>query len=170
MHNVFPHLQLWRSVDGCRYTLIGDTELSVPDSPELMTQTDYVFSGTPAPAVGFQTRDILGLYQPREQRSRVRVYYDTSTGPLNYYNDIGNAIAPPDQEDFLIITADGMENGLPLLAVEISKLYSLKGFYSPNEGNDFVITLPVVGKEPKVLEVYNIYMVQLLLVPTILVF
>ena len=125
MHNFFPHLQLWRSiVDGCSYTLVGDTQLFVPDSGELVTQTDYVFSGTPAPAVGFQAGDILGLFQPRESRSRVRVYYDTSTGPTNYYNDIGNADEPPsiqDQEDFLIITADGMENGLPLLAIEISK-------------------------------------------------
>ena len=95
------------------------------DSPELVTETDYVFSGTPAPAVGFQTGDILGIYQPRDSHSRVRVYYDTSSSLPNYYNNIGDVDEPPliqDQEDFVIVTANGFENGLPLLAIEISKL------------------------------------------------
>ena len=86
---------------------------------------DYIFNGTPVPAVGFQKGDILGIYQPRESRARVRVYYDTSTGPSNYYNDIGNVDVPPmvpDQDDFGIATAEGVENSLPLLAIQIGKL------------------------------------------------
>ena len=122
----FPHLQLWRNVvDDCNYTLIGDTQLFLPASGQLSSGRDYIFSGTPDPAVGFQTGDILGIYQPRASNSRVGVYYDTSTGPTNYYNDIGNADEPPpiqDQEEFVIVTASGFENGLPLLAVEISKI------------------------------------------------
>ena len=112
-------------MDGCSYALIGDTELFVSGGAE-RTRDDYIFTGTPDPAVEFQIGDILGIYQPRESRARVRVYYDTSTGPSNYYNDIGNADEPPlvvNQEDFGIITADGKENGLPLLAIQISKLF-----------------------------------------------
>ena len=111
-------------MEGCSYDLIGDTELFVSGGAE-RPRDDYIFSGTPDPAVGFQKGDILGIYQPREFRARVRVYYDTSTGPSNYYNDIGNDDVPPmvpDQDDFEIVTADGIENGLPLLAIQIGKL------------------------------------------------
>ena len=123
-HDFFPHLQIWRSVvEGCSYDLIGDTELFVSGGEE-RPRDDYIFSGTPDPAVGFQKGDILGIYQPRESRARVRVYYDTSTGPSNYYNDIGDVDEPPmipDQEDFGIVTAEGVENSLPLLAIQIGK-------------------------------------------------
>ena len=124
-HNFFPHLQIWRSVvEGCSYTLIGDTELFVSGDDDERPNGNYIFNGTPDPAVGFQKGDILGIYQPRESRARVRVHYDTSTGPSNYYNDIGNDDVPPlipAQEDFGIATAEGVENSLPLLAIQIGK-------------------------------------------------
>ena len=110
-------------MEGCSYDLIGDTQLFVSGGEE-RPRDDYIFSGTPDPAVGFQKGDILGMYQPRESRARVRVYYDTSTGPSNYYNDIGNVDVPPlipAQDDFGIATAEGVENGLPLLAIQIGK-------------------------------------------------
>ena len=137
-HNFFPHLQLWRNCgDSSTYFLVGDTELMVPDSAGFNSGANFVFTGTADPVLEFQAGDILGLFQPRESRSRVRVYYDTGAGPTNYYNDIGNAEVPPLIDGFAIVIADGMENALPLLAVEISKLYSQKGLYSPNEGNGF---------------------------------
>ena len=122
--NLFPQLQVWRSTeDGCSYALIGDTKLFVPGGNE-RPRGGYIFSGTPDPAVEFQTGDILGIFQPRESKSRVRVYYDTSTGPTNYYNDIGDANQPPqirNQEHFVITSADGWDMSLPLLSVEICK-------------------------------------------------
>ena len=123
MHNFFPHLQIWRNASICganTYILAGDTELFVPDSAGLVTQNDYVFTGTADPVLKFQAGDILGLFQPRESRSRVRVYYDTSAGPTNYYNDIGNAEEPP-LTSFVITNADGMEDHLPLVTIEIGK-------------------------------------------------
>ena len=134
-HDFFPHLQVWRSCgDSSTYFLAGDTELLVPDSD---SGEDLVFTGTADPVLEFQAGDILGLFQPRNTRSRVGVYYDTSAGPTNYYNDIGDGDVPPLIDGFAIATANGFENGLPLLAVEISKLYSQKGLYSPNEGDGF---------------------------------
>ena len=136
-HDFFPHLQIWRNCgDGSIYFLAGDTQLFVPDSAGFDDGDDFVFTGTADPVLEFQAGDILGLFQPRKSRSRVRVYYDTSAGPTNYYIDTDNE-NQPSLTGFVIAIANGMENGFPLVAVEISKLHSQKGFYSPNEGNDF---------------------------------
>ena len=124
-------------MEGCSYTLIGDTELFVSGGAE-RPRDDYIFSGTPDPAVGFQKGDILGTYQPRDTRARVRVYYDTSTGPSSYYNDIGGADVPPmvqDQDDFEIIAASGIGNGLPLLAIQIGKLIVILSTTNQSRGN-----------------------------------
>ena len=130
MGSLFPHLQIWRRCgDASTYFLAGDTELE-PDGDELVCETDCIYSGNPDPALEFQAGDVLGIFQPSEG-SCVGVYYDTSAGPTNYFYEIGDTDEPPlvqDQEDCLIVAADGMENGLPLLSVEISKLYSQKEF------------------------------------------
>ena len=118
-HDRFPHLQVWRSINNCGTNiLIGDTELFVPDSAGLVSQTDYVFTGTADPVLEFQAGDILGLFQPRESRSRVRVYYDTSAGPTNYY--IADTSNQPKLTSFIIANA-GMEDQLPLVTIEIGK-------------------------------------------------
>ena len=80
-----------------------------------LPEGDYIFSGSPDSAVRFQTGDILGIYQPRQSRSHVGVYYDTSIHTVNYFTNDGNADQLPDGEDF------GLDSGLPLLAVEICK-------------------------------------------------
>ena len=84
-----------------------------------MSQTDYVLTGTADPVLEFQAGDILGLFQPRESRSRVRVYYDTSPGPTNYYID--DTADQPSLTSFVIANAGGMEDHLPLVTIEIGK-------------------------------------------------
>ena len=117
----FPHLQLWRICgDGTTYFLAGDTELLVPDSAGFDSGDDFVFTGTADPVLEFQAGDILGLFQPRNTRSRVRVYYDTSTGPTNHYIDTGND-NEPSLTSFTITGADGSADHLPLVTVGIGK-------------------------------------------------
>ena len=119
----FPHLQIWRSTRCVTntYDLVGDVELFVADDDE-RPRDDYVFSGTPDPPLEFEAGDILGIFQPRDSRSRVRVYYDTSAGPTNYYIDTGND-NQPSLESFTttIDSADGTEDSLPLVTIEIGK-------------------------------------------------
>ena len=117
----FPHLQIWRSNgDGFTYILVGDTELFVPGGDE-RPNGNYIFSGTPDPPLQFEAGDILGIFQPRASRSRVRLYYEASTGPVNYYINTDNA-NEPQLTVFATTDADEMENRLPLLSVEIGML------------------------------------------------
>ena len=130
MHNFFPHLQLWRNATICganAYILVGDTELFVPNSDELVSRSDYVFTGTAGPVLEFQAGDILGLFQPPNGRSRVRVFYNTSAGPTNYFINTGNA-DQPSLSCFIIANANGMRDHLPLVTIkhEIGKPVSLK--------------------------------------------
>ena len=120
-HDYFPHLQIWRSTSCATNTfvLVGDVELFVAGGDE-RPRDDYVFSGTPDPPLEFEAGDILGLFQPRESRSRVRVYYDTSAGPTNYYIDTGND-NQPSLSSFITTSADGTEDSLPLVTIEIGK-------------------------------------------------
>ena len=117
----FPHLQIWRGTSCVTNTfvLVGDVELFVAGGDE-RPRDDYVFSGVPDPPLEFEAGDILGLFQPRESRSRVRVYYDTSAGPTNYYIDTGND-NQPSVSSFTTTSADGTEDSLPLVTIEIGK-------------------------------------------------
>ena len=118
-HDFFPHLQIWRSTSCATNTfvLVGDVELFVAGERQ---RGNYVFSGTPDPPLEFEAGDILGIFQPRESRSRVRVYYDTSAGPTNYYIDTDNA-EQPSMAGFTTTSADDTENSLPLVTIEIGK-------------------------------------------------
>ena len=120
-HDFFPHLQIWRSTSCATNTfvLVGDVELFVADDDE-RAEGNHAFSGTPDPPLEFEAGDILGIFQPRESRSRVRVYYDTSAGPTNYYIATGNA-DQPSLFSFTTTSADGTENSLPLVTIEIGK-------------------------------------------------
>ena len=94
----------------------------MPDSAGLVNQTDYVFTGTANPVLKFQAGDILGLFQPPEGSSRVRVYYDTSAGPTNYYIGLADGITQPSLTGFAITAdADGSADHLPLVTVGIGK-------------------------------------------------
>jgi len=119
-HDFFPHLQIWRSCAANTFVLVGDVELFVAGGEE-RPDGDYVFSGTPDPPLEFEAGDILGMFQPRGSRSRVGVYYDTIAGPTNYYIDAGNA-DQPSLPSFTTTSADGTEDSLPLVTIEIGKI------------------------------------------------
>ena len=120
MHNVFPHLQIWRQNEfDTTYFVVGDSELSVSGS---RTNGDYTFNGTVEPPLKFKSGDVLGLFQPPQSRSRIGVYYDVSRGPPNYFIDTGSAPQPPLAS--VIATELGsneVQDSLPLISVNIGK-------------------------------------------------
>ena len=81
----YPNLQIWRrrSQENTLYDRIRETNLN--DATGENRNQLYIFSLNPP--LEFQTGDILGLYQPREHRSRLIAYLDTSSGPSNYYEN-----------------------------------------------------------------------------------
>ena len=114
----FPHLQIWRNTLPDSYTLVGSTVLSA--TAENLNKT-YEF--IPSPALEFQAGDVLGIFQPSEEDSRLFVYYERNFGPTNYFIDTRQAQQPPNTS-FSTAFADGAATNFPLVSVEISKLHT----------------------------------------------
>ena len=81
---------------------------------------DYAFDGIPDPPVEFQVGDVLGIFQPPIDRSLVRLHFERSTGPTNYYVGTGDNVSPP--LDNLTITDSNImtDTDLPAIIVQIS--------------------------------------------------
>ena len=74
--NAFPEIQLWRNNSGNAYTRQASEEIRLTPgdfSPDGVLQYNLT---TP---ISFQSRDVLGVYQPDRRDSVVRVYYDSNT-------------------------------------------------------------------------------------------
>ena len=105
-----PELQIWRmaSTQPNTYFKVGGTLLSVNE------EMDEVYEVSPTDPLELQSGDILGLYQPQASQTRLIVYFDTNSGPNNYY--IRNQKTPLDS---FTITGSGIstQNASPLIAV-----------------------------------------------------
>ena len=92
---MYPEIQIWRNTGGNMYTRQGSSQeirLAEGDfSPDEVLQYNLT---TP---ILYQSGDVLGVYQPKQQNSVVRVYYDANasttyqvnnnpTSPINLLN------------------------------------------------------------------------------------
>ena len=120
MRDWYPDLQVWRSTDTNMFTKVGNTTLRVEGGSDTMTYYEYSLT-TP---LNFQAGDVLGIFQPDRGRNRLRVYFLSGVGPRNYYETLASndIVEPP--SDMFTLGAE-YENDLPLVAVEISKYYTL---------------------------------------------
>ena len=120
----FPDLQVWRSdasdSSGNTYIRVTSTTLTAAgESPSA------VYTFTPTSLMEFQEGDILGIFQPRLQRSILSLYFDVGTGPINYFDTAVNTSDGNDAPTSVFTTtAAGIlsDNDLPLIATEFSKL------------------------------------------------
>ena len=118
----FPELQIWRAtaVTGW-YRKINASTLSVTAEND-----NSVYEYTPSSPLPFQEGDFLGIFQPDDRTSRLRVYYVNNVGPPNYYydpDDLGLNVNTPPVGPFRITSSTSTQNDQPLVAVEISELF-----------------------------------------------
>ena len=76
IRNQYPEIQIWRNAGGNTHTRNGSEHITLNPgdfSPDGVLQYNLT---TP---ISFQSGDVLGMYQPDESRSVVRVYYDSNT-------------------------------------------------------------------------------------------
>ena len=76
----YPEIQIWRNTHSNTYIRQGREKIKLSPgdfSPDGVLQYNLT---TPIP---FENGDLLGVYQPRQQNSVVRVYYDSSAS-INY--------------------------------------------------------------------------------------
>ena len=111
----FPELQIWRATAFSGwYRKISASTLSATAE----NANDF-YEHTPSSPLPFQEGDILGIFQPSSDTSRLRVYYIDNVGPPNYYYD-PDSDTPPFGA-FIITSSTSTQNDQPLVAVEISK-------------------------------------------------
>ena len=77
----YPEIQIWRNTGGNTYTRQASQEIRLAEgdfSPDGVLQYNLT---TP---ILFQSGDVLGVYQPAEGDSVVRVYYRQATAAVTY--------------------------------------------------------------------------------------
>ena len=78
--NQYPEIQIWRKIDHSNNTYMHSWQ----DSQEIRLNLgdfspDGVLQYSLTTPISFQSGDVLGVYQPDESNSVVRVYYDSNT-------------------------------------------------------------------------------------------
>ena len=113
---VFPDLQIWRSSSGNGvYTKVGNTTLSATSQ-----NSSSVYELAVKPSLPFQRGDVLGIFEARGSRSRLRIYYRTGSGnPRNLVFRVDNSVTEPPFESFT--TTNAIQSALPLVTMEICK-------------------------------------------------
>ena len=117
----FPELQLWRnsSRNGV-YTKVGNTTLIIAES-----NASRLYEFAVEPSLPFQTGDILGIFQPSNSRSRLRILHRTGSGnPRNYVLRPPGSVTEPPLETFSTGSSGIIQQTvLPLVTMEICKAY-----------------------------------------------
>ena len=122
----FPDLQMWRSdasdSNGNTYIRITSTTLTAAEE-----SPNDIYTFTPASLMEFQEGDILGIFQPRMERSILSLYFDVGAGPINHIDTAVNVSGGNDAPSVFNTTAAGIQSDddLPLIAVEVRKLNSV---------------------------------------------
>ena len=107
---MYPEFQIWRG-DGSSYTRANTTAGMQPTVTDHLNVYEYVLAD-PWPV---QDGDILGIFLPVNGDTRLSLYFQESTGPVNYIQDTSSAL-----DAFSIAGAEVM-NLLPLVVVEFSE-------------------------------------------------
>ena len=103
----YPELQVWRNMSGT-FVKVGNTDNTEPVQTAYLNVYEYVLD----PPLPVLAGDVLGIYQPPEDESRVHLTFLEATGPVNWYRD--SASGP--LATFMIDT-QSQRNMLPLVAV-----------------------------------------------------
>ena len=115
----FPDLQIWRnSSENGVYMKVGNTTLFATRS-----NSSRLYEFPVEPSLPFQRGDILGIFQPSNSRSRIRILYKTGSGnPPNFVFSTGGNITEPPFETFNTSSPGvRLQTVLPLISVEICK-------------------------------------------------
>ena len=114
---LFPELQIWRSNGDDEYLKINGTVINTRSE-------DRVYE-YPVSLIPVQAGDILGVFIPRNSRSKIRLRVESGRGPINYYIPTDNSvtISPFSGID---IQQDVVSSAVyhPLVSVEIGE-YSI---------------------------------------------
>ena len=79
---LFPELQVWRSSEDNKYQKINGTVVNINWGTWYYYDRVYEY---PVSQIPFRSGDILGVFIPTDDRSRIRLRAESERGPVNYY-------------------------------------------------------------------------------------
>ena len=85
----YPEIQIWRNTGDSTYTRQGNQNIKLAAGD---FSSDGVLQYNLTTPISFQSGDVLGVYQPRQQDSVVRVYYDANASTT--YQASNNPTSP----------------------------------------------------------------------------
>ena len=83
---LFSELQIWRSSGDNEYQKINGTVININ------TRNDDRVYEYPVSPIPFRSGDILGVFIPRDARSRIRLRAESGRGPVNYFIPTDNSV------------------------------------------------------------------------------
>ena len=103
----YPELQVWRNMTGT-FVKVGNAGNMEPVQTAYLNVYEYVLD----PPLPLLAGDVLGIYQPPEDESRIHLTFLRDTGPVNWYRD--STTGPLDT---FVIDTQTQRNMLHLVAV-----------------------------------------------------
>ena len=107
----YPTIWLWNKTNGTSYTRVADSSVKIILGPSNFS-TDGVYQFSLTTPLQFTANQVLGIYQPREDDSVVRFYYQNYNGQDIY--ETGKDEYTPDNGDM-------QPNRRPIIYPETSK-------------------------------------------------
>ena len=112
-----PELQLWRK------TTSNDTYTKINGTFVTSSVFGGIFNDSSFSPIPFQAGDILGIFVPRSGSTRLRLRFELSRGPLNYYTVISPSTASTSSHtEFQLSDLATSQVYRPLVSVEICEL------------------------------------------------
>ena len=116
---LYPELQVWRNIGNDTYQKINGTFIEPPE--EDIDNDIYEYDNfTPIP---FQSGDILGIFIPQTDSSRLRILSEDVNSPNNYYLSTSDtaSVSPYNMIDIQTNPSVMIQGYHPMVTVEIGK-------------------------------------------------
>lgn len=113
----FPELQIWRPTGSTTYQKLNGTSIEAK-----VEEDSGIYEFIVDPPLPFQPGDILGVFQPSLEESRLLVDYNALGVSVNYRLSLNSNQVEP-AHTFIDINVGGWQMGqaLPLVSVEIGE-------------------------------------------------
>ena len=112
----YPELQVWRENTTGTYVKVGNTSNMEPAQTAYLNVYEYVLD----PPLRVLAGDVLGIYQPSSNSSRIHLSFLSDLNFVNWYTEVS------EPQNSFMVTASQTNDVLPLVAVSFEPEGELK--------------------------------------------
>ena len=103
----YPELQVWRKNTTGTYVKVGNTSNMEPNQTAYLNVYEYVLD----PPLQVLAGDVLGIYQPSSNNSRLHLLFLQNSSYVNWYTDVS------EPQDSFMVAGSQTNSVLPLVTV-----------------------------------------------------